>query len=99
MASTARKIAPETETGKALFVAFLESYLGIEFSGFQSGFGILPDQILFAGVALDSPGHPLHGKTTTLSVSTEVMLLPQEQALAIIEDKKRAAAKSFEKQI
>lgn len=82
-----------------MFVSFLESYLQIEFQGFQSGYGVIPDQILFAGPAISEPGHPLHGKVTTLSIPTTVMLFPQEQALQLIAEKKRTAAKAFGQQI
>ncbi len=58
---------------------------------FQSGFGVLPDQILFHGPTLHAPNTLTHGKPTTLAVPTSVMLLPHSQALQIIQGKRVAA--------
>jgi hypothetical protein len=81
---------PES-VSKALFIHFLEDYLCIDFAGFQSGFDLMPDQILFHGPKLHAPNTITHGRPTTLSVPVSVMLLPQWQALQIIQGKRVAA--------
>jgi hypothetical protein len=86
--------SPEIKSGREMFIQFLESYLNIQFHGFQPGFGPIPDQILFAGPVVQMPG-ALQGKATTLSVPVSIMLLPQEQALAIIQGKREASARAF----
>jgi len=74
------------ETGYTLFIHFLEEYLNIKFAGFQSGFGIRPDMILF---------HAPSG--STLVVNTDVMLQPREAARAIIQNKIVACEAAFQK--
>jgi hypothetical protein len=74
-----------------LLVQFLETYLGVSYQGVQSGFGVCDDLILFAG------GRDSHGAATTLAVPASILLLPQEQARQICQEKIRASTRAFEK--
>jgi hypothetical protein len=69
---------------KQLFEDFLEQFLEIEFIGFQSGFGLRDDLILFYGP---------HG--SSLSVPTKVMLLNRDEAVEQIRQKVLASEKAF----
>jgi len=70
---------------KNLLLDFLSSYLGVNIFGVQAGFKNHPDCYLFEG--------PLG---TTMAVPTNVMLLDQTSALAIIEEKISIKRKAFE---
>jgi len=71
-------------TARQLLVNFLEDFLQISFVGFQSGFGIQPDLILFAGAC-----------GSTLAVPSSVMHEPREKAREIIEAKVAASEAAF----
>lgn len=73
--------------GYNLFVSYIEAFLGsgVTFRGFQSGFGLRPDLILF--------DHP--DSKTTLAVPVDTLHLPQELARQRIHNKIAASLKAF----
>lgn len=74
----------EVEQSKQLVIHFISEFLGIDFAGFQSGFGIRPDMILF---------HAPSG--STLCIDTDVLLMPQEAARQAVLNKLEACEQSF----
>lgn len=76
----------EVEQSKQLVVAFISDFLGIDFAGFQSGFGYRPDMILF---------HAPSG--STLCIDTDVLLMPQEAAREAVRVKLEACEQSFKR--
>ena len=66
----------DSSTARQLFVDFLEDFLQVSFVGFQSGFDIQPDLILFKGPC-----------GSTLAVPTSTMHEPRDAARRIIQEK------------
>jgi hypothetical protein len=73
------------QPGYQLFIAFLEAYLQIQFCGFQSGFGVRKDLILFRSPSSGS----------TLAVPTDTMLLSQDMAREVIQSKIAESERAF----
>jgi hypothetical protein len=80
----AKTDSPLPSEGKKLFLEFISTYLGIPCFGIQAGAGKIPDSYLLVGP---------HG--STLAISTNVMLLPREDALAILKVKIQEKEKAF----
>lgn len=81
-------IVPSDSPARRLFVDFIERYLQIEFQGFQSGFEVRPDLILFAGP-----------HRSTLAVPTTILLeSSREDALEMVRQKRVAAEHKFQVQ-
>jgi len=76
----------QLEGGKRLLFHFVEDFLQIELFGFQSGFGVCPDSLLFVGP---------HG--STLAVPVDILLEPREIALQFVQEKIRKSAEAFSK--
>ena len=74
----------QSNSAQQLFVDFLEDFLQISFVGFQSGFGIQPDLILFTGPC-----------GSTLAVPASIMHEPREKAREIIKAKVAASEAAF----
>jgi hypothetical protein len=71
---------------KRLLFDFIGRYLGsIEIVGMQCGFGLTKDHIIF--------NHP--SNRSSLTVPTDIMLLPEERARQIVRDKIDASTKAF----
>ena len=66
--------------GKELLLEFISKFLEVHIIGFQSGFGVRSDLILFFGPT-----------GSTLAVPTSTMLLPREEALQVIQERVRKA--------
>jgi hypothetical protein len=77
--------APPPDEQRRLFLDFLNKFLQVEIYGFQSGFGVKSDLILFR--------HPTTG--CTLAVPTSTMLLPVEQARRLVQNKITASSAAF----
>lgn len=78
---------PIPSDGKKLFFEFLSRYLGVTVFGIQPGWANRhPDCYLFVGPY-----------DTTMTVPTSVMLLDQDVARRVIEEKVSAKRKAFEK--
>jgi hypothetical protein len=74
----------DSSPARQLFVDFLEDFLQISFVGFQSGFDMQPDLILFEGPC-----------GSTLAVPASVMHEPRETARRIIQEKIAASDAAF----
>jgi len=86
MASARLQPASQLQLGKELLLHFVGEWLGVHVIDIQAGFGSVPDSYLFDGPLYEGEGL-LNGKPTTLAVPTSIMLLPQHQALAIVQSK------------
>jgi len=73
---------------KQLFVDFIEDFLQIKFVGFQKGFGIRPDMILFCGTC-----------GSTLAVPVNTLHEPRERARQVVREKLEANAAAFNEAI
>jgi hypothetical protein len=71
--------------GRRLLLDFLEQFLRVKITGFQSCWGFRPDLLLFE--------HPV--TKTTLAVDTDTMLLPMAQARQRVQSKIVASSISF----
>jgi hypothetical protein len=75
-------------SARQLFVEFIEQFLQIKFVGFQKGFGIRPDTILFRGVC-----------GSTLAVPTSTLREPRERARQMVQEKLTENAAAFNQAI
>jgi len=75
-------------SARQLFVNFLEDFLQIKFVGFQKGFGIRPDTILFRGVC-----------GSTLAVPTSTLREPRKRARQLVQEKLTENAAAFNQAI
>jgi len=75
-------------SAKQLFIDFIEDFLQIKFVGFQKGFGIRPDMILFSGTC-----------GSTLAVPVGTLHEPRERARQIVREKLKANAAAFNQAI
>jgi len=75
-------------SARQLFVDFVEDFLQIKFVGFQKGFGVRPDMILFRGVC-----------GSTLAVPTNTLHEPRERARRIVQEKLTENAAEFDQAI
>jgi hypothetical protein len=75
-------------SARQLFVDFVEDFLQIKFVGFQKGFGIRPDKILFRGVC-----------GSTLAIPTTTLREPRERARQIVQEKLTENAAAFNRAI
>ena len=75
-------------SARQLFVDFVEDFLQIKFVGFQKGFGIRPDKILFRGVC-----------GSTLAIPTITLREPRERARQVVQEKLTENATAFNQAI
>jgi hypothetical protein len=75
-------------SARQLFTDFMEDFLQIKFVGFQRGFGIRPDMILFRGVC-----------GSMLAIPTSTLHEPRERARQIVQEKLTANAAAFDQAI
>ena len=75
-------------SARQLFVDFVEDFLQIKFVGFQKGFGLRPDVIVFRGVC-----------GSTLAIPTSTLQEPRERARQIVQDKLAENAAAFNQAI
>jgi hypothetical protein len=76
----------QIEEGKRVFFDFVSTFLGVEITGVQNGFNIIPDQFLFKNK---------FGSTLMLPIN--LMLLTREDAVAVVQNKLRISEEKFEK--
>src|ERR1700739_635090 len=75
-------------SARQLFVDFVEDFLQIKFVGFQKGFGVRPDMILFRGVC-----------GATLAVPTNTLHEARERARRVGQEKLTENAAEFDQAI
>jgi hypothetical protein len=78
-------VSSDSPLPSRLFIAIVEEFLGgIHVIGYQNGFGVIKDQILFQGE---------HG--STLAVPLDTLLEPRDIALEIIRSKVASSHRQF----